>query len=388
MYNSGMADFDLHRAIADWRRALAHTGDLLPDDLDELESHLRDEIESLEGEGELTNRAAFALACRRLGTAAELGREYRKVKPWASWHVPLGWMLLGCVIWAVVFRLWNAAVTITLWLDYSTHFGAAALHTAVVVATFAMVAAGLVAARWLAARSFAQRPWSYVTMLLLGLAATCITVYGDVVVGKLLGLFIHQRATDEATWALHLEVLDTAYSAMTVALAVCLSGAAIALTRRRTHAALHCQPMYWLLVSFFLWSGAMAALDLGVWMMLIGAAELGVGLAGLRTLGFAVAIVIPVAAVWCVRALITRYPVQAVSRPVATWVLGVAAALTMTYQFVSQTVLAGAMQACGGGTKLGEVMRASSQAYFIVVALSLGFAGVLWRRRSTTVREV
>ena len=65
----------LDQAIADWRQKLNHTGVKAPAVLDELESHLRDEIEAQTQLG-LPERQAFEVAVKRIGPIKTLGREF------------------------------------------------------------------------------------------------------------------------------------------------------------------------------------------------------------------------------------------------------------------------------------------------------------------------
>lgn len=72
------AVFDVNKAIADWRRHLAEVSKISADDLDELQSHLRDHIEQLVEEG-LSAQEAFGRAIVQLGDAAEIDGEFSKV---------------------------------------------------------------------------------------------------------------------------------------------------------------------------------------------------------------------------------------------------------------------------------------------------------------------
>jgi hypothetical protein len=69
--------FNLEQAIADWRRQLADAGIKSPDALDELESHLRDDIEQQARSG-ADPRVAFESAVLRVGQATELRDEFAR----------------------------------------------------------------------------------------------------------------------------------------------------------------------------------------------------------------------------------------------------------------------------------------------------------------------
>ena len=70
--------FNVDQQIQQWRRDLSNAEVCRDSDLDELESHLRDEIENLEDRG-LSTEEAFIVASRRLGNRGSLTREFAKV---------------------------------------------------------------------------------------------------------------------------------------------------------------------------------------------------------------------------------------------------------------------------------------------------------------------
>ncbi len=69
--------FDLEQAIAQWRRQMAAGGIGTPDVLNELESHLRDDVSEQVGAG-LETSVAFEAAVRRLGEPGSLQAEFQK----------------------------------------------------------------------------------------------------------------------------------------------------------------------------------------------------------------------------------------------------------------------------------------------------------------------
>jgi hypothetical protein len=69
--------FDLEQAISDWRRQVAAGGIQAPEVLDELESHLRDDVEQQVRSG-LGVQQAFEAATRRIGQATVLQAEFDK----------------------------------------------------------------------------------------------------------------------------------------------------------------------------------------------------------------------------------------------------------------------------------------------------------------------
>ncbi|MDB5212726.1 MAG: hypothetical protein JWO86_653 [Myxococcaceae bacterium] len=89
--------FDQKAAVERWRARLAETGSLFEADLDELESHLHDHLESLEEVG-ITGGDAFQTATRRLGDTRSLADEFAKVNPLLAWRAALFWITAGVLL--------------------------------------------------------------------------------------------------------------------------------------------------------------------------------------------------------------------------------------------------------------------------------------------------
>ena len=103
--------FELETAIADWRKSLLITGTLSEDAANELECHLRENVERLKG-GELSESEAFVIATMRLGSPDQLGAEYQKVYGGNLASKRLVWMAGGYVGGIVVTGLINGAAAI------------------------------------------------------------------------------------------------------------------------------------------------------------------------------------------------------------------------------------------------------------------------------------
>ena len=69
--------FNLETAITEWRRQMVAAGIKTPVPLEELESHLRDDIEQQMGSG-VTDQQAFEAAVGRIGQADALDGEFKK----------------------------------------------------------------------------------------------------------------------------------------------------------------------------------------------------------------------------------------------------------------------------------------------------------------------
>ncbi|MEM1095621.1 MAG: permease prefix domain 1-containing protein, partial [Bacteroidota bacterium] len=74
-----MPSFDLDAAVAIWRQTYAHRDVFSPDDLDELENHLRDHFEARCAAGS-SPEAAFVEARRHVGDGLHTALEYDKVR--------------------------------------------------------------------------------------------------------------------------------------------------------------------------------------------------------------------------------------------------------------------------------------------------------------------
>ena len=88
---------DLNTILRRWREEVGASGTLGRQDLDELESHLRDSVQNLE-QGGLSAEEAFHVASRRLGTAGGLVAEFAKVNWQEVWMTRLLWMVAGIIL--------------------------------------------------------------------------------------------------------------------------------------------------------------------------------------------------------------------------------------------------------------------------------------------------
>jgi hypothetical protein len=71
--------FDLEKSITDWQKQMLAAGIKSPVPLEELESHLREEIERQMKSG-LTKNLAFEAAVQQMGQAKMLRTEFKKVE--------------------------------------------------------------------------------------------------------------------------------------------------------------------------------------------------------------------------------------------------------------------------------------------------------------------
>lgn len=89
--------FQLKEAIQHWRSNLLQNQTVTDTDVEELESHLRDEIDSLVLTG-LNEEEAFMVASHRMGDSRTIGYEFAKVNPSLAWRRRAFWMLFGILL--------------------------------------------------------------------------------------------------------------------------------------------------------------------------------------------------------------------------------------------------------------------------------------------------
>jgi hypothetical protein len=119
--------FELNREIQRWRENLAQSPAIRLENLDELESHLRDSVTALQTSG-LSTGEAFMVATKRIGKGDLLETEFRKVNGRTVWLDRMLWMLIGIQVWGFVSGLVGAissgAVSLGLVggnFDFNTH---------------------------------------------------------------------------------------------------------------------------------------------------------------------------------------------------------------------------------------------------------------------------
>src|SRR4051812_40709788 len=90
--------YDLEIAIENWRAELAQSPAFKQENLNELESHLRDSIARLQSAG-LSREESFLIATRRIGQGGALEKEFGKMNRKAVWLQRVLWMLIGVQLW-------------------------------------------------------------------------------------------------------------------------------------------------------------------------------------------------------------------------------------------------------------------------------------------------
>ncbi len=115
--------FDLEQSLTQWRSTLENSPAIRSSDMEELEAHLRDSIQTLQSKG-LGAEEAFLIACRRLGPSRELDREYGKANQRQVWLDRIMWLAVGLML-----HLWiqhSAHIIASLISGYAYHWNAGA----------------------------------------------------------------------------------------------------------------------------------------------------------------------------------------------------------------------------------------------------------------------
>ncbi|GFZ32071.1 hypothetical protein CSC2_25970 [Clostridium zeae] len=89
--------FQLEKSLSDWKKRLAASNSLTSSDIEELESHLLDEIDALKKKT-LTEEEAFYIACSRIGSVDLLTSEYSIVNSNFLWIKKFLWLISGYLI--------------------------------------------------------------------------------------------------------------------------------------------------------------------------------------------------------------------------------------------------------------------------------------------------
>jgi hypothetical protein len=102
--------FDLESAITHWRAQLTAHETVGPDELRELEAHLRDSVAGWTTKG-LRADEAFQIASARLGPPEKVAAEFAKEDPITPWRTRLFWMLIGSMALNVLSHLGHTLTT-------------------------------------------------------------------------------------------------------------------------------------------------------------------------------------------------------------------------------------------------------------------------------------
>jgi hypothetical protein len=230
--------FDLNIAIQRWRDHLSQSPQFRPENLEELEIHLRDSIAAFRSTA-LSEEEAFLVATRRLGGAPVLAPEFAKVNSKEVWMNRLLWMLVGAQLWpllqsfastvadaAVMGGLVGFGYHFTLTQGY---FGLSTVPVVLLVTANALALASCLGACWWAfrnkGRSFAEaavsllgRPLavSILACVVPPLVLRCFGVVDTVLLVKWLRPETHGVVFNSRNWASALSSLILAIALVVV----------------------------------------------------------------------------------------------------------------------------------------------------------------------------
>jgi len=108
---------DIDKRIEQWRAGLTGSEFLGSSSVNELENHLREEMEHLRTSG-LSDEEAFFVARHRLGDTAALEEEFAKVDPYRRLAHRLYWMATGILGYFLVLHLSLCATKVSTLLGY------------------------------------------------------------------------------------------------------------------------------------------------------------------------------------------------------------------------------------------------------------------------------
>ncbi len=133
--------FQLDTAITNWRNSLLSNQNITDGNADELESHLRDEIDSLMLSG-LTEEEGFMISTHRIGDHREVGQEFAKVNPSLAWRRRAFWMFFGILVSMLVSGIAslcsNGSAVLLTWLNVDAYISGVA-SVAVYIGVFMMI---------------------------------------------------------------------------------------------------------------------------------------------------------------------------------------------------------------------------------------------------------
>ncbi|HXP62698.1 MAG TPA: permease prefix domain 1-containing protein [Dongiaceae bacterium] len=120
--------FNVDEAITAWRHQMAAGGIKAPEVLDELESHLRDDVEEQVWSG-ASQESAFEAAARRIGKSKALKNEFGKVNRHGAWGLranPAALSILAA--WLILMGLGNMNLSLLLFNGFRLpHYSAGQL---------------------------------------------------------------------------------------------------------------------------------------------------------------------------------------------------------------------------------------------------------------------
>jgi len=125
----GETMFDLKVQLEKWRLQLASNEAYQESDIDELETHLMEEVDNLKTK-DLSEEEAFLLASNRVGSTDTLNQEFKKINSKYIWKKRILWFLGGYLFFTIFRSITRFAADIFMAYDgIRTGFGAIIFST-------------------------------------------------------------------------------------------------------------------------------------------------------------------------------------------------------------------------------------------------------------------
>jgi hypothetical protein len=182
--------FNLEQSITEWRKQMLAAGIQTPVPLEELESHLREEVGAQIKLG-LGERQAFEMAVKTIGRSTELKKEFKKASGASVWlertMIGIAAIFIGFIVFLGGVTMWFCHFS----LGDCTTLGAALGSTLIVacrwryLVPFLPVIPGNPVKRLM------------ITLIVIGVAFAAASFYGD----DILPHFVHDPKTPMIFWA-------------------------------------------------------------------------------------------------------------------------------------------------------------------------------------------
>jgi hypothetical protein len=113
--------FTIEQAVENWKNDLRQKQTLMETDIEELESHLREEMERLAPLG-LNEEESFLIAVRRIGDTTQMAAEFAKVNAAAIWKNRFFWMIAGLFASQIISNLSSFVGKLSFLTEHYFHF--------------------------------------------------------------------------------------------------------------------------------------------------------------------------------------------------------------------------------------------------------------------------
>ncbi|MBM4104382.1 MAG: hypothetical protein FJ263_10130 [Planctomycetes bacterium] len=113
--------FTVEQAVENWKNDLRQKQTLMESDIEELESHLQEEMERLTTLG-LSEEESFLIGVRRIGDTTQMASEFAKVNTAAIWKNRFFWMIAGLFVSKIIFSLSSFVGKLSFLIEHYFHW--------------------------------------------------------------------------------------------------------------------------------------------------------------------------------------------------------------------------------------------------------------------------